>query len=210
MRVRSKVFLAVFVVLTSLSWAACSKPSKPIKKLNIQRASDYEPITPPVETGTSDATSTASSTNATATSNAEAPSAPMEIINVEGYQGDCDYLFVGINDDDLATLRSGSQVRSFRLAGISIPESVKLEAHNQIRVWLNHRNISVEIDDSVPAIDSGAYLHICPDGFFVNLELVRAGLAVPAGQRYRRTDELKKASVEALTAGRGVWGRSTK
>lgn len=209
MRMRSKVFLVVLAVLAALVWVACSEPSKPIKKLNIRKASDFEPIAAPVETGTS-GTSDGSSTETPANTTAEEPGPPMEIIDVQGYKGSCDHFFVGINDDDLATLRSASQVRTFRLAGISIPESVKLEAHNQIRVWLDDRRISVEIDDSVPAIDSGAYLHLCPDGFQVNLELVREGLAVPTEQRYRRTDELKKASIEALTARRGVWGRSAQ
>lgn len=208
MRVRSNLFLVIVGLLAALVWSACSEPTKPIKKLNIRKASDYEPIAAPVtstETST-EATSTAAPPNTSTAPPAEA----MEIVEVQGYKGSCDHVFVGINDDGLATLRSASQVRTFRLAGISIPEAVKLEAHNQIRIWLDKRNVSVEIDDSVPAVDPGAYLHLCPDGFQVNLELVREGLAVPAEQRYKRTDELKKASVEALTAGRGVWGRSSR
>ena len=89
---------------------------------------------------------------------------------------------------------------------ISIPASVQLQAQNQVRLWLDDKTISVEPDDSVPALDAFAYLHVCPEGEMLNEELVRAGLAVPSETTYRRTDALKKASVEALTAGRGVWG----
>jgi endonuclease YncB( thermonuclease family) len=192
-------------LLSTLLFAACTEPTKPIKKLNIKRAADYEPIVAP-------ATTTDSATVGEATSDAIEPpaSAPLEIVEVQGYRGECDSSFVGINEDGLVTVRTGAQVRTHRLAGISIPAGVRDEAHNQIRRWLDKKNMSVEVDDSVPSLDVAAYLHLCPDGLMINEELVRVGLAVPSESRFRRTDALKKASVEALTARRGVWGRSSQ
>jgi len=179
---------------------ACSEPTKPVKKLNIKRAADMEPVAAPAppQPETPEATESAE------------PSEGLEIVEVEGFRGACDTQFVGINEENLVTVRSSNQVRTFRLAGISIPSEVQLDAQNQVRIWLDDKELSVEVDDSVPALDAFAYLHLCPDGTMLNEELVRAGLALPSETRYRRTDALKKASVEALTAGRGVWGRTAQ
>lgn len=192
--------LVALVVFPALL-VACSEPTKPVKKLNIKRASDMEPIAAPMETGTD-----AAKNDPAAPATQSEGGTPLEIIEVQGFRGACDATFVGINDENLVTVRTDTQVRTYRLAGISIPAEIGVDAQNQIRVWLDDARISVEVDDSIPALDAFAYLHICSEGKMVNEELVRMGFAVPSEARYRRSDALKKASVEALTAGRGVWG----
>lgn len=189
-------FVTFVALLCAAMLLACSEPTKPIKKLNIKRAADLEPIAAPAATAQ----------ESVPPAEVE-PSAEIEIVEVEGYHGTCDSTFVGINDESLVTVRSANDVRTHRLAGISIPEAVRLEAQNEVRRRLDKKSISVEVDEFVPAIDSAVYLYVCPDGTMINEELVRAGLAVPAESRYRRSDALEKASIEALTARRGVWGR---
>lgn len=201
MRTYSTSLAVLFVLAGAFVSSACSEPSKPIKKLNIKRAADLEPISAPMATSTDGVTETA------AAAAEGVATTEIEIVDVQGFRGECDSSFVGINDDDLVTVRSANEVRTHRLAGISIPEAVRLEAQNEVRRRLDRKSISVEVDEFVPAIDSAVYLYVCPDGTMINEELVRAGLAVPADSRYRRSDALEKASIEALTAGRGVWGR---
>jgi endonuclease YncB( thermonuclease family) len=197
-----KTGLALLVALLCLSaLVSCKEPTKPIKKLNIKRASDYEPIAPPPGTVGAEPE---------VEPQAEPPGEAMEIVEVQGFRGDCDSTFVGINTDDLVTMRTASQVRTVRLAGISIPEDVKLMAQNQIRIWLDRKSVGVEIDESLVGLDPAVYLWTCPGGTMINEELVRDGLAVPARGPARRSDALKKASVEALTAGRGVWGKKAE
>lgn len=202
---RFESLLIAFAVLACVSVLACSEPTKPVKKLNIKRAADLEPIMPPASTH-SDQGSAEEPVTAPAMTSTET----MEVVEVEDFRGPCDSMFVGVNQDDLVTVRAGRQIRTHRLAGISIPDDARLAAHNQLRMWMDGKAISVEVDESVPAIDAPAYIRLCPDGAMMNEELVREGLALPANARFRRTDALKKASVEALTAGRGVWGKTAQ
>lgn len=192
------------IVLACVLLVGCGEPR--YKKLNIKRAADLEPIAAPQST----------STDAEEPKSEPPPHPPqatsteaMEIVEVAGFRGPCDGTFVGVNEEDLVTVRTATQVRTYRLAGISIPAGARQDAHNQMRFWLDKKAISVEVDESVASIDAPVYIHLCPDGRMVNEELVRAGLAVPSETRFRRTDALKKASIEALTAGRGVWGKKS-
>jgi endonuclease YncB( thermonuclease family) len=196
MRTREIRFTTLVAILCLCAFVACDQPTKPIKKLDIKRASDLEPISPPPLAAEPE----------TAGEETAQPGEEMEVVEVAGFRGNCDSVFAGVNAEDLVTLRSGPRVGTYRLAGISIPAEVQFEAHNQLRMWLEGKNVSLEVDESVPAIDPAVYIHSCSEGTIVNEELVRAGLAMPSEARFRRSDALKKASVEALTAGRGVWG----
>lgn len=201
MRTRKNRLSLLVAILSLCAFAACDQPTKPIKKLDIKRAADMEPISPPPREATEPEA---------AGEDVAQPGEEMEVVDVGGFRGTCDGAFAGINAEDLVTLRSGSQVGTYRLAGISIPAEVRSEAHNQIRIWLERKSVSLEVDESVPAIDPAVYVHVCPEGTIVNEELVRAGLAMPSEARFRRSDALKKVSVEALTAGRGVWGKKAQ
>ena len=105
--------LAILIVISALL-IACSEPTKPIKKLNIKRASDLEPIAAP---------RTGPATPAEAPASQEAESVAdeqMEIVEVQGFRGACDSTFVGINDEiaDLppeASSRTTRSPRSMRL-----------------------------------------------------------------------------------------------
>lgn len=194
-----RIWLAALFALVVVAFG-CGEPE--VKKLNITRAEDLQPIAP--------AQTTPDPLLETTTT--EAPVAedgtPMEILEVGGFRGQCDHTIVGVNEADVVAMRKGNAVASYRLAGISIPDDARFQAHNRIRYLLERKQAGIELEPNSPGLDRAAYLYVCPDGTMVNLELVREGLAVPSDAVSMHKGALDKASIEALTAGRGVWGLS--
>lgn len=181
--------------------AGCGPSKRP--KFNIKRASDYEPVV------------TTAAPPATPAVNPEAVStAPAEgevtVVEVGSFKGSCDQSFSGINENDIVALADSSGLRSYRLAGIAIPPGIRADAHAQIRSALEGEAIGVEIEAASPGVDPAAYLYRCSAKSMLNAELVSAGLAVVSDAPSAHREALNKASMEALGARRGVWGRQGK
>ncbi|MBI2213821.1 MAG: thermonuclease family protein [Acidobacteria bacterium] len=173
--------------------ADCGPSKRP--KFNIKRAADYEPVVPTA--------TTAPTTSAT-------PASDVTIVEIGAFKGSCEHSFSGINATDVVALANPSGLRSYRLAGIAIPPEIRANAHAQIRSWLEGEAVGLEIEGASPGIDPAAYLYRCSTKTMLNAELVRAGLAVVSDSPSAHRDALNKASMEALSARRGVWGSSGK
>ncbi|MCM2314356.1 MAG: thermonuclease family protein [Thermoanaerobaculia bacterium] len=188
--------IAAVMILATL--AACGPSERP--KFKIKRASDFEPIMQP-------APPPATTTDSAVTESAVSAGTDLTLVEVGGFSGSCDLTFSGINDQDVLALADASGLRGYRLAGIAIPPQTRAEAHAQLRSWLDKEEIGIEIEGSSPGIDRAVYVYRCSAKSMVNAELVRAGLAVVVDGPSLHRDALNRASMEALTAGRGVWGR---
>ncbi|MFA6955047.1 MAG: thermonuclease family protein [Thermoanaerobaculia bacterium] len=184
------------LILALLLVAGCGPSERP--KFNIKRAKDYEPIVPP------------ESPRATATADTTATAAPAIVVEIDAFKGTCDHSFSGINGQDVVSLANASGLRSYRLAGIAIPDEIRAEAHGQLRSWLEGDAIGVEIDGASPGAEPAAYVYRCSSKSMLNADLVSAGLAVVSDAPATHRDALNKASMQALTARRGVWGKPRK
>lgn len=182
------------------TFAACGPSERP--KFKIKRAADYEPIIQPETSGTA-------TTDGTVSDPAPPSGTEMTLVEVGAFKGSCDLTFSGINDQNVLALADASGLRDYRLAGIAIPPQVRAEAHAQLRSWLDGEEIGVEIEGTSPGIDRAVYVYRCSAKSMLNADLVRAGLAVVVDGPSLHRDALNQASMEALTAGRGVWGRKT-
>lgn len=190
---------AIAVAMILVTAAACGPSERP--KLKIKRAADYEPIRPPEQQPRA-ATSDAAATDSAAPTGTETT-----LVEIGAFKGSCDLSFSGINDQDVLALADASGLRSYRLAGVAIPPQVRAEAHAQLREWLEREAIGIEFEGSTAGMDRAVYVYRCSAKSMVNAELVRAGLAVVVDGPSLHGDALNAASMEALTAGRGVWGR---
>lgn len=178
--------------------AGCGPSERP--KFNIKKARDYDPVAqgnpePPAPAAT------------TAT---PPPDTAVEVVEIGAFKGNCDQSFSGINDADVVALANPSGLRSYRLAGIAIPDEIRVEAHSELRSWLTGEPVGIEIEMGAPGPDAAAYLYRCSSKTMVNAELVRAGLAVVVDTPSVHRDALNKASMEALSVRRGVWGKGAK
>lgn len=185
----------IAVALILVTAAACGPSERP--KFNIKRASDYEPIRQPEPPRTTSATP-----DSAATAGSE-----ITLVELGAFKGSCEFSFSGINDQDLVALANATGLRSYRLAGIAIPPQARPEAHAQLRSWVVGEPISIEIEASSPGHDQAVYLYRCSAKAMLNTDLVRDGLAVVVDGPSAHREALNQASMEALTAGRGVWGR---
>ena len=186
-------------MLTLALLIGCGPSDRP--KFNIKKAKDYDPV---VE-GNPELPAPASTTAA-----APPPDTAIEVVEVGAFRGNCDQSFSGINDADVVALANASGLRSHRLAGIAIPDEIRVEAHSVLRSWLTGELVGIEIETGAPGPDTAAYLYRCSSKTMVNAELVRAGLAVVVDTPSVHRDALNKASMEALSARRGVWGKGSK
>lgn len=152
-------------------------------------------------TGTDGSTASATA-DAAATESSE-----VAVIEIGTFQGICDHTFSGINDQDVVALANASGLRSFRLAGIAIPAEIRAEAHAQLRSWLEGQPIGVEVEAFAQDGDPAAHIYRCSTKTLLNADLVSAGLAVVADVPSAHRDALSRASMEALSARRGVWGK---
>lgn len=180
---------------------ACGPSERP--KFHIKKASDYEPIVTPAPPPTASSTQPA-------TASVAPPGSEMTIVEVGGFKGACDHSFSSINDEDLVALANPTGLRSYRLAGIAITPGIRAEAHAQLRSWLLGEAIGVELDSAGGGSQPAAYLYRCSSATMVNAELVRSGLAVVSDAPSMHRDALGKASMEALSARRGVWATKGK
>jgi endonuclease YncB( thermonuclease family) len=184
------------LLLALLLVAGCGPSERP--KFNIKRAKDYEPIIPP------------DPPRATATAAPAATATEATLVEIEAFKGPCDQSFSGINGQDVVALASASGLRSYRLAGIAIPDEIRAEAHSQLRSWLEGDAIGIEIEPASPGAEPAAYVYRCSSKSMLNTDLVSAGLAVVDDSNSAHHDALAKASVQALSARRGVWGKQRK
>ena len=190
--------IAAAMILATV--AGCGPSERP--KFKIKRAADYEPIVQPAPPPTA-------TTDSAVTDSAVPAGTEITLVEVGGFKGSCDLTFSGINDQDVLALADASGLRGYRLAGISIPPQIRAEAHARLRSWLDGEKIGVEIESSSPGIDRAVYVYRCSAKSMINADLVRAGFAVVVDGPSLHRDALNQASMEALTAGRGVWGRKT-
>jgi endonuclease YncB( thermonuclease family) len=181
------------LILALLLVAGCGPSERP--KFNIKRAKDYEPIVPPAQP------------RATAAADSAATATEATVVEIEAFQGSCDYSFSGINDEDVIALANASGLRSYRLAGIAIPREIRAEAHSQLRSWLEGDAIGIEVEGANPGPEPAAYIYRCSTKMMLNADLVRAGLAVVSDSPSNHRDTLNRASMEALSAHRGIWGK---
>lgn len=189
--------LSSLLVLALL--AGCGPSERP--KFNIKRAEDYEPVVP---TGT--APPQATSTTATAPPSDTA----FEVVEAGAFTGSCDHSFSGVNDTDILTLADASGLRSYRLAGVAIPDAARANAHAELRSWLTGEAVGIEVEAGSPGPEPAVYVYRCSSKTMVNAELVRSGLAVVVDSPSKHRDALSKASMEALAARRGVWGKPSR
>ena len=172
--------------------AGCGSPERP--KFNIKREPHIEPLPVPEAKEIYEEPAPATATDAV-------------IVEIGAFKGSCEHTFSGINQQDLLALANSTGLRSYRLAGIAIPPEVQAGAHDQLRTWMDGEAIGVEIEGSAASLDPAAYLYRCSTKSMVNVELVRAGFAVVVDAPSAHRDALNQASMEALAARRGVWGR---
>jgi micrococcal nuclease len=98
-----------------------------------------------------------------------------------------------------------------RLLGVAAPgkgESFAREARERLAALVLRRWVHLEYEGSALAAGGrrSAYV-VRDDGLFVNLALVREGLArVNAARRFARLAELERAEAEARSSRRGIWG----
>lgn len=184
------------LLLAILIVAGCGPAERP--KFNIKRAKDYEPIIPP------------ESSRAPATTDSAATATPVTVEEIEGFKGPCDHSFSGINDQDVVALADATGLRSYRLAGIAIPGEIRAETHGQLRSWLEGDTLGIEVEGASPGVEPAAYVYRCSTKTMLNADLVSAGLAVVSESPSIHREALNRASMEALSARRGVWGAQRK
>ncbi len=125
-----------------------------------------------------------------------------------------------VDGDTLAVRLDGGRRERVRLLGIDTPESVKpdtpvecfaKEAAGRLRALLPARTPVRLVRDVEERDRYGrllAYVYRQPDGLFVNLDLVRGGYAqvLTYPPNVTHADELRRATGEARTGARGLWG----
>lgn len=125
----------------------------------------------------------------------------------------------GVVDGDTIDVRVGGRDERVRLIGIDTPESVRPDSPVECfgpeasahMAELLAVGTPVRLVRDVEARDDYgrllAYVYRASDDLFVNLELVRAGLARPLPIRPNVTfaDDFVEAAREAQAAGRGLW-----
>jgi len=191
---RRSIAIAIVLVLV----AGCGPSERP--KFNIKRASDYEPLR-----------TTEPRTDTTATTAPPEPAGTeMTVVEIGAFKGECDRTFSGINGEDLVSLANAGGMRSYRLAGIAIPAGIRGETHERLRGWLEGEALGIEVESGSGGGQPAVYIVRCSTKTWINEELVREGLAMVADTSSAHRDALNQASMEALTARRGVWGRSSK
>jgi endonuclease YncB( thermonuclease family) len=112
------------------------------------------------------------------------------------------------------TLADGSS--RIRLAGVARPHSEPERAAGRdfLERLLTSEHVQVEflprpsqaVGDQAPSDPVDAYVFRDPDGFFVNLELIRLGYAPAASKPdHPREDAFRAQEARARAAGKGVW-----
>jgi len=129
------------------------------------------------------------------------------VVEVGAFKGACDYSFSGINASDVVALASSTGLRSYRLAGIAIPDSMRDEAHSHLRGLLGGEKLGIEMETGDPGGEPSVYVYRCTAKTMLNADLVSAGLAMVSDAPTIHRDALNKASMQALSARRGVWGK---
>jgi len=129
------------------------------------------------------------------------------IVEVGAFKGACDYSFSSINPSDVVALASPEGLRSYRLAGIAIPDSMREEAHSHLRGLVSGERLGIETEAGDPGGEPSVYVYRCSAKTMLNTELVSAGLAMVSDAPTVHREALNRASMEALSAKRGVWGK---